>query len=143
MNAKLRQQLRQRKRKMQRRIDKANWSGRSPMIQPSAIKYELADKQQAISAGGIGTLMQLTKTLGVRQEINAAVPLFKLYLPYDETDQVLNMALNLVAGANAWSTSKIDAAMKRTSMPWEPSGFLIRPLLVISAGDLMRGTSCN
>lgn len=98
MNAKLRQQLRQRKRKMRRRIDKANWSGRSPMIQPPAIKYELADKQQAISAGGIGALMQLTKTLGVRQEINSAVPLFKLYLPYDEADHVLNIALNLVAG---------------------------------------------
>jgi hypothetical protein len=68
------------------------------MIRPPAIKYELADKQQAISAGGIGTLMQLTKTIDLRKEINAAIPLFKLYLPYDETDHVLNIAMNLVAG---------------------------------------------
>jgi hypothetical protein len=83
---------------MLRRIDKANWSGTSPMIQPPAIKYELADKQQAISAGGIGTLLQLTKTLELRKEINAAIPLFKLNLPYDETDHVLNIAMNLIAG---------------------------------------------
>jgi len=68
------------------------------MIRPDAIQYELADKQQAISAGGIGTLLQLTKTLDLRKEINAAIPLFKLHLPYDETDHVLNIALNLVAG---------------------------------------------
>lgn len=68
------------------------------MIRPADIKYELADKQQAISAGGIGTLMQLTKTLNLRKEINSAVPLFKLHLPYDETDHILNIAMNLIAG---------------------------------------------
>jgi hypothetical protein len=68
------------------------------MIQPPAIKYELADKQQAIAAGGIGTLMQLTKTLDLRTEINRAIPLFKLHLPYDETDHVVNIAMNLLAG---------------------------------------------
>jgi len=98
VNAKVRRKLKKRKRKMLRRIDKANWSGASPMIQPPAIKYELADKQQAIAAGGIGTLMQLTKQLDLRKEINEAIPLFKLHLPYDETDHVLNIAMNLVAG---------------------------------------------
>ena len=68
------------------------------MIQPPAIKYELADKQKAIAAGGIGTLMQLTKTLDLRSEINNSIPLFKLHLPYDETDHVLNIAMNLLAG---------------------------------------------
>ena len=77
---------------MARRIDKANWSGASPMIRPSAVKYELADKQQAIAAGGIGALMQLAKTISLRKEINASIPLLKLCLPYDETDHVLNIA---------------------------------------------------
>jgi hypothetical protein len=82
------------------RIDKANWSGASPMIRPPAIKYELAEKQQAIAAGGIGVLMELCKTIGLRKEINAAIPLFKLHLPYDETDHVLNIAMNLISGGN-------------------------------------------
>ena len=98
MNTKLRRKLKQRKGKMLRRIDKANWSGVSPMIRPSTIKYELADKQQAIAAGGIGTLMQWAKTIGLRKAVNAAIPLFKLHLPYDETDHVLNIAMNLIAG---------------------------------------------
>lgn len=68
------------------------------MIRPRSIKYELAEKQQAISAGGIGTLMQLAKTIDLRKEINASIPLLKLHLPYDETDHILNIALNLVAG---------------------------------------------
>lgn len=100
MNAKLRRKAKARKRKMLRRIDKNNWSGASPMIRPQAIKYELADKQKAIAAGGIGTLLELTKQLELRKEINQAIPLFQLHLPYDEADHVLNIAMNLLAGGN-------------------------------------------
>ncbi|WP_404308934.1 hypothetical protein [Neorhodopirellula lusitana] len=70
------------------------------MIRPQAIKYEIADKQKAIAAGGIGTLLELTKQLDLRKEINRAIPLFKLHLPYDEADHVLNIAMNLLAGGN-------------------------------------------
>lgn len=98
MNAKIRKQLRRRKRRMLKRIDKNQWSGSSPMIKPPSIKYELAEKQQAIAAGGIGTILELAKQLDVRGEINRAVPLLKLHLPYDEADHVLNIALNLLAG---------------------------------------------
>lgn len=100
VNAKLRRQAKARKRKMLRRIDKSNWSGSSPMIKPPALKYELADKQQAIAAGGIGTLVELAKRLNLRKQINQAIPLFKLHLPYDEADHVLNISLNLLAGGN-------------------------------------------
>jgi len=70
------------------------------MIRTESVKYELADKQQAISAGGIGTLLELTKKLDLRKEINRAIPLFKLHLPYDEADHVFNIATNLLAGGN-------------------------------------------
>ena len=100
MNAKLRRRAKARKQKMLRRIDKSNWSGASPMIRPDSIHYELAEKQQAIAAGGIGTLLKLTKRLGLRKEINRAIPLFKLHLPYDEADHVFNIAMNLLAGGH-------------------------------------------
>lgn len=70
------------------------------MIKTAAIKYELADRQQAIAAGGIGTIMQLIKTLDLRKEINQAIPLLKLHLPYDEADHVFNIVLNLLAGGS-------------------------------------------
>jgi hypothetical protein len=100
VNAKLRRKARTRKRKMLRRIDKENWSGSSPMIKPPSIAYEMADKQQAIAAGGIGTILQLVKQLDLRNEINRAIPLLKLHLPYDEADHVINIAMNLLAGGN-------------------------------------------
>ena len=100
MNAKIRRQLKSRKRRVEARIDKGNWSGASPMIGTPAVQYELAEKQQAISAGGIGTIMQLIQQLELRKQINQAVPLLKLHLPYDEADHVLNIALNLLAGGS-------------------------------------------
>ncbi len=70
------------------------------MIGPPGIGYELAGKQQAIAAGGIGTLLQLAKQLDLRNEINGAIRLLKVHLPYDEADHVLNIALNLLAGGD-------------------------------------------
>lgn len=52
-NAKIRRKAYARKRKMLRRTDKNNWSGVSPMIRPESVKYELADKQPAVAAGGL------------------------------------------------------------------------------------------
>ena len=100
MNATIRQQLKARKRRVDERIDKRNWSGVSPMMMTPAIKYEVAEKQQAIAAGGLGTIMQLIQQLGLRKEINDSVPLLKLHLPYDEADHVFNIALNLLAGGS-------------------------------------------
>ena len=98
MNVRLRRQINRRKSRMQNRIDKEYWDGQSPMISTPPVKYELADRQEAIGAGGIGTIMQLVKQLDLRKNINRAIPLFKINLPYDEADHVFNIALNLLAG---------------------------------------------
>jgi hypothetical protein len=70
------------------------------MIRPPAIKYELAERQQAIDAGGLGAVLNLVKQLDLRRHINASVTLLKICLPYDEADHVLNIALNLLAGGS-------------------------------------------
>jgi hypothetical protein len=80
------------------RIDKANWSGQSPMIDPPSIQYELADRIQAISAGGLGVIQQMVKQLDLAGSINRLCPIFKVRLPYSEADHVLNMAYNILAG---------------------------------------------
>lgn len=95
---KIQRQLKARKQQVDSRIDKANWSGASPMITAPAVKYELAEKQQAVSAGGIGAIMELLRRLDIRKEINEAIPLLNLHLPYDEADHVFNIAVNLLAG---------------------------------------------
>jgi hypothetical protein len=97
VNAKVRQAIKRRKRRLEARIDKAKMPS-TPAIQTGKIDLELAERQQAIAAGGLGTIMQLINTVELRKHINQAIPLFKLYMPYDEADHVLNIALNLLAG---------------------------------------------
>ncbi|MGN6548169.1 MAG: IS1380 family transposase, partial [Aureliella sp.] len=97
MNAKVRQAIKRRKRRLEARIDKAKMPS-TPAIKTGKIELELADRQQAIAAGGLGAIMQLINTVELRKHINRAIPLFKLYMPYDEADHVLNIALNLLAG---------------------------------------------
>lgn len=97
MNAKLRRQLKARKRRLRRRIGPEG-KFQSPMIAPPRARFELAEKQQAVSCGGIAMIMELIKQIGLREQINRAVPLLKLHAPYDEADHVFNIALNLLAG---------------------------------------------
>ena len=98
MNAKVRKQLKKRKRKLLKRISVLGGVWQSPMIRPAKTKIELAEKQQAIHCGGFALMTQLIKTTSLRKFINEAVSVFKLHLPYDEADHVLNIALNLLAG---------------------------------------------
>jgi len=98
VNAKLRRQCRTRKRRLLKRIDKRKGATHTPMIKPPTANYELCEKQQAVACGGLGMIMELVKRTGLRDEINRAAPVFKVYAPYDEADHVLNMALNLLTG---------------------------------------------
>jgi hypothetical protein len=98
VNAKVRKQLQQRKRKLLNRISAIGGVWQSPMIRPSNTKLELAEKQQAVHCGGIAVINQLVKAIDLRKSINEAVSVLKLHLPYDEADHVLNIALNLLAG---------------------------------------------
>ena len=69
-----------------------------PVISASNIHYEIADRTRAISAGGIGMIHQTVKRLGLDREINQSVRVLKIYAPYTESDHVLNIAYNLLAG---------------------------------------------
>jgi hypothetical protein len=70
----------------------------APVMQASNIRYEIADRTQAISAGGIGAIHLMAQKIGLIDAINEKVPLLRLYLPYRESDHVLNIAYNLLAG---------------------------------------------
>ena len=98
MNAKIRSQLAARKRRIEKRLDKTQFDGECPMISASNIQYEIAEKTQAIAAGGIGLIQRMVKVLELDKTINRHLNLFKLYLPYTESDHVLNIAYNVLAG---------------------------------------------
>lgn len=98
MNARIRQELAARKRRIQARLDKSKMGAECPVFSASNIHYEIADRTRAISAGGIGAIHQMVRQLGLDRAINERLNLLKLYMPYSESDHVLNIAYNLLAG---------------------------------------------
>jgi hypothetical protein len=91
--------LRQAKRRIARRLDKTDNRGCDrPMMTASNIHYELADRTRATAHGGIGAMHLLVRTLGLDRAINEGLGLLKIHLPYHDSDHVLNIAYNLLAG---------------------------------------------
>ena len=69
MNAKIHEQLNQRKRRIQRRLDKLNCQGcDQPMFTASNIHYEISERDRGIPHGGIGVFHALARRLGVDEE---------------------------------------------------------------------------
>jgi Transposase DDE domain group 1 len=68
------------------------------MITATNIHYERADRARGLSAGGIGALLLLAQKIGLVQEIDRTLHLLKRHLPYHESDHVLNIAFNILAG---------------------------------------------
>jgi hypothetical protein len=99
VNDKIRKRLAQSKRRIERRLDKNNNTGcEQPMITASNIHYEIADRTRAIAIGGIGMIHRVARKLGLVEAIDRHLHLLKDHLPYHESDHVLNMAYNLLAG---------------------------------------------
>jgi hypothetical protein len=68
------------------------------MLTASNIQYEMADRRRAIAAGGIGAMHLVARKLGLVESIDRNLRLLKVHLPYHESDHVLNIAYNLLAG---------------------------------------------
>jgi Transposase DDE domain group 1 len=70
------------------------------MITACNIQYQLADRVQGLSAGGIGAIVLLARKTGLIGDIDNRLHLLKRHLPYHESDHVLNIALNILAGGH-------------------------------------------
>ena len=88
-----------RKRRIQRRLRKREWAPQDrPMMRAANIHYEVADKVRGLSAGGMGAMHLLARRSGLIEAIDAHLHLLKVHKPYHESDHVLNIAYNLLAG---------------------------------------------
>lgn len=97
----IRRRLAARKRRLEKRLDKHNYPEdfSRPMIRVQSIHYEVAGRAVGTAYGGIGLVQQLVRHLKLAEEIDARLHLFKVHLPYHESDHVLNLAYNgLCAG---------------------------------------------
>jgi hypothetical protein len=68
------------------------------MITAANIHYELGERVQGLAAGGLGALLLLAQRTGLISAIDHDLHLLKRHLPYHESDHVLNIAFNLLAG---------------------------------------------
>jgi hypothetical protein len=68
------------------------------MMTATNIHYELAERAQGLAAGGIGAMLLLAQRTGLIRDIDRDLHLLKRHLPYHESDHVLNISLNLIAG---------------------------------------------
>jgi hypothetical protein len=91
--------LRRRKQRIDRRIAPRNWRNQPrPMFKASNIRYEVANRTRATGAGGLGAIHMMVRRLGLDRRINEGLSLLKVHLPYHESDHVLNIAYNILAG---------------------------------------------
>jgi len=93
VNKSIRQKLANRKRRIQRRLDKTDRRGCSqPMMTASNMHYEIAGRSRGIAVGGLGAMHALVHQLGLIEALDRRLELLKIHLPYHESDHVLALA---------------------------------------------------
>lgn len=99
MNAQDRARLSERKTRIDERLD-PSWQEEMdrPMLSGANTRYEVSARVQAIPCGGIGLVHEFVRTLGLAEAIDRHVQVFKRHFPYHESDHVLNLAYNVMAG---------------------------------------------
>lgn len=101
MKEKIRRQLDRCKRQIHARLEPFQ-GGTDPRVldQPEITAprptYELAERARAISCGGLPAVLQLVHRLGLPQRIDAGLGILKVARPYQDSDHVLNIALNVL-----------------------------------------------
>jgi Transposase DDE domain group 1 len=105
------QQLRSRKRRIERRLDKSDLRGCArPMLTAGNIHYEIAGRVHGLAHGGIGAFHLLARKLGLIDRIDDRLHLLKVHLPYHESDHVLTLAYNALCDG----TCLQDLELRRT-----------------------------
>jgi hypothetical protein len=70
----------------------------NPMFAAGNIHYEVAERTRGLNCGGIGAVHQMVRNVGLVEALDQNVKLLKVHLPYHESDHVLNIAYNILAG---------------------------------------------
>ena len=93
------QKILRRKRRIAAKLARRKSRARSdPMFAAANIHYQMADRALGLGGGGIGVVHQLARASGLIDTLDARVKVLKVHLPYHESDHVLNIAYNTLAG---------------------------------------------
>jgi len=70
----------------------------SPMMSASNVAYEVSGRVEATAWGGVAAMHQLARTIGLVEALDENVHVLKVHKPYHESDHILNIGLNVLAG---------------------------------------------
>ena len=76
------------------------FSDPNPVLASNAVKYELANRCQAINYAGVSAMLKLATFVGLTDAINKHVHLLKWHAPYHESDHVLAMVMNVLCNGS-------------------------------------------
>jgi hypothetical protein len=106
VNAKIHQQLANRKSRIERRLDKKRLGNTDrPVFTAANIHYEIADRTHGLAHGGIGAFHTLARRIGLIDAINQKLHLLKFPMPYHHSDHV---QLRLQRSVRRHSACKLD-----------------------------------
>ena len=98
MKRKTHQRLARHKRRIRDRLARRHWANQpQPMLRARNVRYELTDRDRAVTCGGIGVVHLLAHQVGLPQAIDRNIHLLKQHVPYFESDHVLTLAYNILA----------------------------------------------
>jgi hypothetical protein len=72
--------------------------GDGPEFSAGTIHYEIAERNHAITCGGIGAVHQLANNVGLVDALNKQLQILQRRRPYSEADHILNIAYNAMCG---------------------------------------------
>lgn len=99
VNSTVRKRLRNSKRRIEQRLRKRKWQEqRRRMFADRNIHYDVATKVRGGRFGGLGCCLLLVKRLDFANAIDSKLHLLKRHLPYHESDHILNLTYNILAG---------------------------------------------
>ena len=98
MKSKVRDQILRRQRRNAKRLKQAGCDGRVPVLEAGTANYEMSSRVVATSAGGVRLAHDVARAARLPQAIDEHLDLLKIHRPYHESDHVLSLAYNLLAG---------------------------------------------
>ena len=68
------------------------------MLGMKRARFEVAERTQATSFGGVPVALEVARVTGLIQSLDQRLHVFKIHHPYHESDHVMNVALNALCG---------------------------------------------
>jgi Transposase DDE domain group 1 len=147
VKSKVQKQMRNRKRRLQRRLAKRQrQEHKRRLFRDQNIHYDYGEKVRAGRFGGLGVCRLLIQRLRLADAIDDNLKLLKRHLPYHESDHILNLTNNILAGGVTLADIDLlrhdDTYLDALDVPCIPApstaGDFLRRFAAKDVGTLMR-----